>query len=360
MKIKTRNYIITFGSLAALILGFIAGMVLKETNWKYDSQFIMFFDLAGKIWVNLLIILVIPLSVSYLVNVILLMTNTNSLRKLSGYALLVHTRILISGIIFSVVLGFAFVELFGDNLPTLSAQQKVVGNSVGLVEGNMFLLENFITLATKSQQILGKIVLMGLLFSVVFAFVVARFWNSFAKVLLPLSQKTSEISMKWLQLLLLTLPLAVFSLILPLVKQTGFNIIGVAGINVVVLSFLLICFMALMYLAVHFWGKESISSFARSIYSAQIVAASTRSSLATIPSLLHSAETKMGVPKSISAIIIPFFISVFRLNRVISGPFKFIFLSYVYRLEIDIFTFLSFIVIQIIISFGSPGIPSGG
>jgi Na+/H+-dicarboxylate symporter len=96
------------------------------------------------------------------------------------------------------------------------------------------------------------------------------------------------------------------------------------------------------------------------MFQPQIVAASTRSSLATIPSLLEASETKLKFPKSVSATIIPFFISIFRMNRAISSPFHYIFLIYVYRLEVNILNLLIFLGLQVVISFGSPGIPSSG
>ena len=124
MENKTRNYVITVGSLIALIIGFIFGIVLKETSWSFSSQLVTIFELVGKIWVNLLIILVIPLSVSYLISVILSMISTSSLGKLGGYALLIHTGILLTGIIFSVFTGFTIIYLIGDNRGTVMKRHK--------------------------------------------------------------------------------------------------------------------------------------------------------------------------------------------------------------------------------------------
>jgi Na+/H+-dicarboxylate symporter len=166
--------------------------------------------------------------------------------------------------------------------------------------------------------------------------------------------------MHWLQYFLLTLPLAVFVLIFPLATKTGFTLVGVAGLNIVALSVLLLVFLVLIYLMVGFWGNITVGKFAKAMVQPQIVAASTRSSLATIPALMETAEFKMGIPKTVTAVIVPFFISVFRMNRAISSPFHYLFLSYVYGLPLNFGMLLIFLGLQVVISFGSPGIPSGG
>lgn len=358
MKNKTYNLIITGGSLLGLLLGFIVGLLVKQTG--NDYTFISLFELMGKIWINLLILMVIPLAVSYLVYVVISMINTRILGRLGAYSLVVHVIILLIGTFFSVACGFLFIGIIGDNLPVLSSDysipeelrknENLTGNSiVELTE-----------LMSNIQKTLGRLILLLIFLSILFAAFSAKFFNRFAKRISKLSEPLSEKSMKWLRVFLLSMPVAVFSLILPMASQSGFTAVGVAGLYIVVLSVLLILFLALIYLSVHFFGSEKIGKFSRGVFSSQIVAVSTRSSLATMPSLMRDAETKLHIPKTISAVIIPFFVSVFRLNRVISSPFKFIFLTYVYQLPLDISTFLFFLLVQIVVSFGSPGIPSGG
>lgn len=360
MKGKTRNYIITVGSLVALMLGFFIGLILKNNGLNGSSGIILIAELIGKIWVNILILLVIPLASFYLIYVVLSMMNTRVLGKLGGYSILVHTGILIFGVIFSVSFGFIILEIIGYKLPVLSVTEKNVNEISQLKTAAGLSVEYFITVSGEIQKVLGRLIFLLIFSSIIFAAVISKYFKLFGEKLVKIADRISEKSMNGLQLFLLSLPIAVFFLILPLATKTGFTAFGVAAIFVIILSVLLIVFLLLQYVIVHFWGLHSVSQFAKAMFSSQIVAVSTRSSLATIPSLLETAETKLKIPKTVSAIIIPFFISVFRTNRVISSPFNYIFLTYVYQLDFDIYTFLFFIFIQIIVSFGSPGIPSGG
>jgi Na+/H+-dicarboxylate symporter len=288
------------------------------------------------------------------------MINTQVLGRLGAYSLLIHVIILLVGTFFSVTCGFLFIGIIGENLPVLSTDYSLSEQILNNENKSGSLIVELIQLMNSIQKILGRLVLLLIFLTVVFAAFTAKFFIRFAKKINRLAEPLSVKSMKWLRVFLLSMPVAVFSLVLPMSSKSGFTAVGVAGLFVVVLSGLLILFLALIYLAVYFFGSEKIGKFSSGVFSSQIVAVSTRSSLATMPSLMRDAETKLHIPKTISAVIIPFFVSVFRLNRVISSPFKFIFLTYVYQLPLDISTFLFFLLVQGVVSFGSPGIPSGG
>lgn len=359
MKAKTRNYIISLGSLMALIMGFVFGLLVKKLELITNPEVINWFELSGKIWVSLLILLVIPLTSAYLIVVVLSFVKTSVLGKLGARAILIHTLIFVFGMLFSVVVSFLFLEIMGENIPQLSIN-SVSENKIAETSSGIYSTATVLKIASKTQKFLGTLVLVFLLFSVLFAFFLGRFSKKRANSVLKIAQKISEQSMSGLQYFLLTLPLAVFVLVFPLVTKTGFTLVGVAGLNIIALSVLLLIFLLLIYLMVYFWGNISVGKFAKAMVQPQIVAASTRSSLATIPALMETAEFKMGIPKSVTAVIIPFFISVFRMNRAISSPFHYLFLSYVYGLPIDFGMLLIFLGLQVLISFGSPGIPSGG
>jgi len=360
MNTKTRNFIITVGSIIGLFIGFILGIVIKKTGWVIGLSTMPFFELIGKLWVILIILLVIPLITAYMINVILSMVNTKILGKLGAYSLWVHLIFIIVGVATSIIFSLSVLELIGDKLPTLVVNGKVIEESSKSIQSTTNVIEYLVSLGTSVQKILGKIVLYIIFGSIVLALLISIFFKSLSKKLIIISKLVSEKSMKWLQGYLLTLPIAVFVLIIPMASQTGYTVVGVVGSFLILICILLILCTGLIYVSVHFFGSESVSSFARAIIPSQIIAFSSRSSMSALPSLMQDAETKMGIPKTISAIILPFFVTLFRLNRVISSPFNYIFLFYVYQLHLDIPTFIYFTLTQIVISSGTPGIPSAG
>jgi len=356
MNSRIRNSIITLGSFGGLLLGFVFGLILKNSAWVDHISLFKLFDLLGKIWINLMILVVIPLIVSYMVFVVSSMIKTKILGKLGGYALLVHSIILIVALLFTIVLGFTAIEIFGDHIPKLSINGENISNTTNDNLGRTyFSIDNLIYVNVQIQKILGRGVIILIALSILFAVFVPRFLKSLSSQILKISKHTSEKSMKWLHGFLLTMPFAVIILSFPMAAKTGYTAVGVAGSFVIILSAILLVFLGFIYLIVHYFGSERIGIFTKGMFSSQIVAISTRSSLATIPILMQDAETKMGIPKTISAIIIPFFVSLFRLNLVISSPFKFLFLTYVYQISIDPSFFLFFLLFQFIDSLGVLG-----
>ena len=361
MNKRTRDSIITFGSFWGLLLGFVFGLILKNSEWVENISLFKALDLAGKTWINLIILIVIPLIVSYMIFAVFSMINTKVLGRLGGYALWVHSLILIAALVFTVVFGFASIGLAGDHIPKLPIHGEIVSHATGGgLAGSYFSIDSLIDINAQIQKILGRGVIVLIALSILFAALVARFLKPMSGRVLEISKNTSARSMKWLQAFLLSMPLAVFVFTFPMAAKTGFSAVGVAGSYVMILSALLLVFLGIIYLIVHYFGSERLGVFARGMFSSQIVAMGTRSSLATIPILMQDAESKMGIPRTISAIIIPFFVSLFRLNGVISSPFKFIFLMHVYQIRIDPSFFLFFLLFQFVESFGSPGIPGGG
>ena len=356
MNNKFRNNFIMAGSLIALALGLITGIVFKQAG--VAQTWVDGFDLIGKLWVNALIILVIPLVLSYLVYTILSMIHARTLGKIGAYALLVHTLILLAGVVYSLVFSFTSLELLHDLLPTLSVPVAVDQKAV--VAENPALLQRGLNILNAMLSMIGKLVLLLMLAAVAWATVVARYYRVFARRLLAFSQWLSEKAMAWLGNYLLSLPFAVFALALPMAATTGFSAIGVAGYYVLLCVCLIIGFLLLFYILVYLKGSVSVGHFARAMLPPQVVAVTTRSSLASLPALMETAEHQMQVPKPVTAVIIPFFVSLFRCNRVVTSPFNVLFLLYVYRLPLDVTTLAIFVLAQIVLSFGTPGIPSGG
>jgi proton glutamate symport protein len=91
-----------------------------------------------------------------------------------------------------------------------------------------------------------------------------------------------------------------------------------------------------------------------------MVAVSTRSSIASLPALLDGARRKLDVPPPVLGFALPFAVSAFKVNRTISGPLSMMFLAYWYDIDLQATQILAFVVTVMIMSFSSPGIPSGG
>lgn len=90
-----------------------------------------------------------------------------------------------------------------------------------------------------------------------------------------------------------------------------------------------------------------------------MVAISTRSSLATLPSLLESVKS-LRLSDSISSFVLPLSVSTFKVHRTISDSVELFFLAHLFGISLEVTDVATFFFMALILSFSSAGIPSGG
>jgi len=107
-------------------------------------------------------------------------------------------------------------------------------------------------------------------------------------------------------------------------------------------------------------GRVSIPRFAKAVAPAQLVAVGSRSSLASLPALVAGGQQHLGLPPSATGFVLPLAVASFKLNRVVSGPVKLLFLAHVFQLSLGLPQLAAFLATEIILSFSTVGIPSMG
>lgn len=353
MTEKRRNKLIVYGSMIAMVIAFVAGLLARAQEFEWVGRLSSFLEAFATIWIIGLLVLVVPLICSYLVSALISLTDSKELGRVGAYAFMVHMIILVLGSIYCVGYGYSVLELFGEYLPSLATEDPA------LTEQDGSSIEAISPWMKAVMKYLSIVVVYCILLSIVIGFVLGRFFSQAAEGLTPGLRSVSDRSMVWMQKYFVSLPVAVMAFIFPMIVDTGMAAIGVAGSYIVLVSICLIIAIGLLYVAVYLFGAHPLKLFVKSMIPAQIVAVSTRSSMATLPSLMEIADQKLDVPPAVTAVIIPFFLTLLRTNKVVSTPFKFMFLAYVSNVPLDGMTLLTFVLFQIVTSFGSPGIPSG-
>ena len=88
-----------------------------------------------------------------------------------------------------------------------------------------------------------------------------------------------------------------------------------------------------------------------------MIAASTQSSLATLPAMVDSARTRLGYPRAVTALVLPMAVSLFRMT----SPVQYIGVCVVHRLDLRHRPAASQLAagaaLAVVISLGSVGLP---
>ena len=75
-------------------------------------------------------------------------------------------------------------------------------------------------------------------------------------------------------------------------------------------------FTVLLYFLVSLFGRSSVWRFVQGIAPSQAVAFSIQSSLASLPSMIEGAETRLGAVPQVVGLVLPLAVLVFRYNDV--------------------------------------------
>ncbi|MCJ7629758.1 MAG: dicarboxylate/amino acid:cation symporter, partial [Longimicrobiales bacterium] len=159
---------------------------------------------------------------------------------------------------------------------------------------------------------------------------------------------------------LATAPIGVFALTLTLAAQTGASVISaVAGFLAVAVILLTTAALAL-YPLVKVFGGFPMTVFAKACAPAQAVGFSTRSSLASLPVMLEEADRTLGLKPEVSGLILPAAVSVFKYASPTSRIIGTFFVASLFGVELGPLEIASLSAGMGLLSFYSPGIPSGG
>ncbi|MBC7791435.1 MAG: cation:dicarboxylase symporter family transporter, partial [Anaerolineae bacterium] len=115
-----------------------------------------------------------------------------------------------------------------------------------------------------------------------------------------------------------------------------------------------------LYPCVVLLGRVPLGRFARATLPAQVVAVSTRSSMATLPTMLIAAQRGLSLPLGVTSFALPLAVSILRLNQPVSWVVAPLFLGKLYGIDLDGSQIASLAVIALLVSFSVPGIPSSG
>jgi Na+/H+-dicarboxylate symporter len=81
--------------------------------------------------------------------------------------------------------------------------------------------------------------------------------------------------------------------------------------------------------------------------------------LSALPMMIAAARDKLGLDATASGFVLPFAVSIFRVNVPMAWVVGVIFLGKLYGVEVDVTTLATVIVTSTLLSFSVPGIPSG-
>jgi Na+/H+-dicarboxylate symporter len=199
-----------------------------------------------------------------------------------------------------------------------------------------------------------------LLCAIVFGVAVAKLPDEQHATMMRGFSATSTALMTIVRWLLVVTPLGVFALSFLIAVRTGTSWASALGVYLLLRVGITLLCAALLYPISGLLGGTTMRAFARAVFPAQVVAVSTRSSLASLPALVEGATAHLGFTGAATSFVLPLSVSLFRIGTVMANPIKLLFLAHVYEVTLRPETIAMFIATEVVFSLSAAGIPNSG
>lgn len=317
-------------------------------------------EIAGKLWINAILMTILPLVVAKLVVSIAGQDASPSLGRAGWRAVALFVVLLTTtAALTAALMPAVFARLPIDAVTSLSrhaaapvlsgpaAPPSVAQSVLGLVPSN----------AIRAAAD-GAIVPL-LVFTVAFALAASRIPRHLRDPLLTLFRSVDATITVLLHWIVALAPYGVFALGLGLALAVGGAVVVALVGYVVVASAALVLFTALLYPVVWLVARVPLGRFARASAPAQAVAFGTHSSMASLPAMLEGTESRLGLSGTATGFVLPLSLAVFKY----SGPIWFITATYfvgrLYGVTIEPSRVVAIVVVSVITSLAIGGVPSG-
>ena len=345
--------------LLALALGAIAGLLLAWNDPALGARAADLVQPVGRLWLNALQMTVVPLVAALVVLGVNSATDAAASGRTARRAMAVFAVLLIAsggftafmapGLLSLVPRDQALVDAFRL---AIGADETVIGRAPSFGEWITTVIPSNALAAAAANAMLPLVV-----FSLFFGFAATRIDPERRARLLELVQAIADTMIQVVRWVLLAAPLGVFALVLAVCARVGLAVLGALGWYVLLLCTLYIMVTVLLYGVARLVAKEPLRRFMVGIFPAQVIAASTQSSLASLPAMIDCARSRLGYPLHVTALVLPMAVSLFR----ITSPVQYIgvvsFIAWMYGLDLGGLQIGTAIVLSALISMGSVGLP---
>ncbi|MGH7520919.1 MAG: dicarboxylate/amino acid:cation symporter [Gemmatimonadales bacterium] len=345
--------------LAGLILGLAMGAVAAATQHPALLAIATAVEPVGTLWTNAIRMTVIPLVVALVVTGVAATADLRYVGRLGARAVPAFIALLLAGGLFALLLAPLALErlaipadvaasLRGGALDNADQPQMpgFVDRIVAIVPANPL------------RAAVEGAMLPLIVFTLVFAVALARLEPSRREPIVQLFQSVADTMLVVVRWVLACAPIGIFALALGLAARLGAAAAGALVFYMATLSVVLLLFMLALYPLASAVGRVSIARFAAALGAAQAVAFSSRSSLAALPALIAGAQQRLQASPAVTGFVLPFAVSVFRVNVPIAWVVGAVFLGKLYGVPLEVPELLGLILTATLISFSVPGIPS--
>ncbi|HEO99003.1 MAG: dicarboxylate/amino acid:cation symporter [Campylobacterales bacterium] len=340
-------------------LGIIAGLLINLGGFNTEGSFVNdyivggLFYVIGKMFITALKMLVVPLVFFSLISGVFGIGDLGKLGKvgIKSFALYMLT----TSVAIAVSIGIALLVIPRFSSPSMQVSTFTAPEApplgdvlVNIIPGNV--VEAFAT--GNMLQIIFFSILLG-----ISLLMVGKKAESIAEGV----EILNEAMMKMVTIIMATAPVAVFALLAKAISELGLDLLAQLAVYVtVVVAALLLHLLGTLMLLFRLFTKLNPLIFLQKMRDVQVFAFSTSSSNATIPVTLRSVTKRLGVDNSVASFTVPFGATINMDGTAIMQGVATVFIAHIYGVELGILGYLTVILMSVLASVGTAGVPGVG
>ena len=342
--------------LVGLLLGAVVGGIINAVDNAWINTYIVdgVFYAGGKLFVNALKMLVVPLVIFSLIPGVFAIGDVKLLGKVGSKSVALYiatTAIAIATAITLAALfdiGTGFTPPADSDFTGQSAEKGTLDILIGIIPTNIF-----------SAFANGD--MLAIIFFSIFFGIAALSEKEETQETITFIEQMNKIVMKMVEMVMWFAPYAVFCLIGKAIADVGFQLIAGLGeyFGTVVIALLIHAFVTQMLILKGFTGLD-IKLFLSKIRNAQLFAFSTSSSGATIPVTLRTVQNRLGVDRAISSFSVPFGATINMDGTAIMQGVATVFIANMYGINLGMDGYAIVILTAVLASIGTAAVPSVG
>lgn len=353
-----------WGVLISIALAIIIGSVTGKEFTLLGIHFYSVYDIVGKLFLNALTLVVVPLVSASIITGIARIGSESSFGRLGlkTFGFYMGTSLI------AIVIGVIMINIFKPGAPFIGKTGDLIAPA-HLSE----LKQNLGEAATPIKNLLLDLVpsnvldafakgnMLGLIFfSLLFGYAITRIKAKDSETHMSFWKGVFEGMIHITHIILRFLPIGVFCLVAKVFAETGLESLQSLGLFfvTVLIGLSLFVFVALPLLLKFIARVNPLNQF-RAMTPALITAFSTSSSSAALPITLDCMEKRAGLSNKICSLVIPLGTTINLSGSALYEGMAALFVAQAFGLDLSFATQLFFTFVTLLTSMGVASIPSG-
>ncbi len=350
--------------LIGLGLGLICGVLVSGNYFNvapFFSALPEYIEPIGKLWVNAIRMVVIPLLVSLLITSIAGHNNAATVAKLSGKTIAIF--------IIMIVVSSLYAFLFAPSLLSMltidpNASQELLASTgaESLATTQLPPFKSWLVNLIPSNPIRAaadNATLPLMIFTGLLAMALLKIDSEKRAYFVGFFDALKQALFVLIEWIMVVAPIGIFALVFPLAATLGLSAITLLGSFILIASLLIVVMTILLYPLATMVGRIPLKLFVRTLIPVQIIGFGTRSSLASLPATIAATEA-LGVSSKVSGVVLPFAVTMLKFASPIARTTGTYFIANLYGIDLSVIQLIIIAMAIGLLSFYSPGIPSGG